>query len=47
MNEQNSPTEIQSDSSDVNCASEDSLVGVERKTIKRIYLGGVREGATE
>ena len=47
MNEENSPIEIQSDSSDVNCVSEESFVGVERKRIKRLYLGGVREGATE
>ena len=27
--------------------SEESLVGVERKRIKQLYLVGVREGATE
>ena len=47
MNEQNSPIEIQSYYSDVNCESEDLFVGVERKRIKRLYLGGVREGVTE
>ena len=46
-NEQNNPIEIQSDSSDVNGVREESFVGVERKRIKRLYLGGVREGATE
>ena len=46
-NEQNNPIEIQSDSSDVNGVGEESFVGVERKRIKRLYLGGVREGATE
>ena len=42
-----SPVEIHSDYSDTNCVSEDLFVGVERRRIKRLYLGGVREGATE
>ena len=39
--------EIHSDYSDTNCVSEDLFVGVERRRIKRLYLGGMREGATE
>ena len=36
----NSPVEIHSDYSGTNCVSEDLFVGVERRRIKRLYLGG-------
>lgn len=45
-NKQNSLVEIHGDHSEITNASDDLFIRVEKRRIKRLYLGGVREGVT-
>ena len=46
-NKQNSLDEIHGDHLEISSVSDDLFVGVEKRRIKRLYLGGVREGVTD